>query len=98
MRARADNKAHDAFPTGTRHNVTKSTWAAFTRLGFSVSDLTKKLLCDGDLQTNELLLKTYPYARQTDRGTAILEKLGYDFKRATESVVVCRPVLVKMCM
>lgn len=92
------NKVHNAFPTCTRPNVSKATWESFTRLGFSLKDLAGKLLCDGDLQTNDLLLKTFPYRKDTERAAEILQLLGYDFKNAGQSLVVCRPVVVKMCL
>ena len=89
------NKLHNAFPTGERPHTECASWAAFTKLGFSITGLANKLLCDGDLETNDLLLRTFPYRQSTDRGLEIEKLLGYDFKGAAQSIVVCRPVVVK---
>jgi hypothetical protein len=92
------NRLHNAFPTGVRPHTERASWASFTKLGFSIKGLANKLLCDGELATNDLLLRTFPYATSTDRSVEIEKLLGYDFKGAAQSIVVCRPVVVKMCL
>lgn len=90
------NKVHNAFPAGLGLHASPCTWSHFGKVGFSTSELSRVVLCDGEITKNQLLLRTYPYKDRDDKWVRAEEELGYNFKDSGLSIRTTRCVIVKL--
>ena len=90
------NAHEDAFPVDLGLHKTTSTWREFGKVGFSKSELAKVVLCDGELEGNKMLLRSYPYRERDGAWQDAEARLGYEFKGSGLTVRTCSAILVKL--
>lgn len=88
------NDLFNSFPVHMGRNIDKSDWHDMQRkLGLSTSELSKRLICDGELDESGFLLHSYPYRERDSKWVSIEKSLGYVYESQR---VLCRPLIVKI--
>lgn len=72
------NDHNNVFPSSYGKHVKPSTFRQFSKLGISLSSLNQKLIVDGEPETNEDLLRHFPYRERTTEFRRIEKALGYN--------------------